>query len=107
QAAGYQGRRGPTRDRVPRSPTGCDATRRNHRSNGANPYTIRRRAQVSDLSTSWGGANEVTRRDDGDGVATPHSATAASWGESAEIAYNKILDLLLHGEAPPGGRLRE
>jgi DNA-binding GntR family transcriptional regulator len=49
----------------------------------------------------------VTRRDDGDGVATPHSATAASWGESAEIAYNKILDLLLHGEAPPGGRLRE
>jgi DNA-binding GntR family transcriptional regulator len=49
----------------------------------------------------------VTRRDDTDSVTAPQSATAASWGESAEIAYNKILDLLLHGEAPPGGRLRE
>ncbi len=49
----------------------------------------------------------MARQNDGNGAASPQSATAASWGESAEIAYNKILDLLLHGEAPPGGRLRE
>lgn len=35
------------------------------------------------------------------------TASASSWGESAEIAYNKILDLLLHGETEAGGRLRE
>lgn len=32
---------------------------------------------------------------------------AASWGEAADVAYHKILDLLLHGETPTGGRLRE
>lgn len=49
----------------------------------------------------------MARQDGVDGTATAPTATAASWGESAEIAYNKILDLLLHGETPAGGRLRE
>jgi DNA-binding GntR family transcriptional regulator len=49
----------------------------------------------------------VARQDNGGGTTAGQTVAAASWGESAEIAYNKILDLLLHGEAPAGGRLRE
>jgi DNA-binding GntR family transcriptional regulator len=46
--------------------------------------------------------------DDADGARRPdRSAQAAAWGEAAEIAYSKALDLILHGDVPPGGRLRE
>lgn len=47
------------------------------------------------------------RQDNTGGSAAGLTASASSWGESAETAYNKILDLLLHGEAPAGGRLPE
>lgn len=69
-------------------------------------YTILRDRQAPPARRTLGALLTQAKRTT-EGFELSVAFTGASWGEAADTAYHKILDMLLHNEVPDGGRLRE